>query len=268
MNQHIELNKNVFLKKFEKISENFYQKLNEYMSDPNDENIHDIRVSIRRLESAYQILPKSIRKKDKVRGYLRQAKKLFKLNATIRDFDIICTNMELRYPDKTVDLVSSLKNSRREYVKKANKLALKVSYLDIPKITKSDIKKSKLVKRHRKTIDNIILDIHKNSIISLGDETKINELHMLRKNFKKLRYLLELSSDKRTIQKILQSLKSIQDVLGEIHDMDIIIDHLRNIDQNSRYSDIIAIEVLNRNKKYSAFVTAFKKNSNAINLEL
>jgi CHAD domain-containing protein len=268
MKKSLELDKKVFLKKFEKVSKNFYQKLHEYISNPNDENIHDIRVSIRRLESAYQILPKNARKQDRVKEYVKQAKKLFKLNAKIRDFDIICTNMESRYQDKTQDLVLILKNSRSGQIKNANKLALKVSHLDIPKITKSSIKKSKLTKRYLKILDEIILDIHKNSIISLGDEGKINELHMLRKNFKKLRYTLELASDKKTTYGILQNLKNIQDILGEIHDSDIIIDYLKSIDQNSKYSEIITIEVSHRSKKYNAFVVEFKKNPKAINFDL
>lgn len=268
MKKHPELDKKVFLKKFEKISKNFYQKLCDYISNPNDENIHDIRVSIRRLESAYQILPKNTRKQERVRKYVKQAKRLFKINAKIRDFDIICANMESQYPDKTKDVVMTLKNSRSEQIKNANKLALKVSHLDIPKITKSSIKKSKLTKRYLKILDETILDIHKNSIISLGDERKISELHMLRKNFKKLRYTLELASDKKTTHEILQNLKNIQDILGEIHDSDIIIDHLKSIEQNSTYREIIIAEVLHRNKKYNAFVIAFKKNPKAINFDL
>lgn len=268
MEKHPKLDKKVFLKKFKKISENFNQKLYDYISNPNDENIHDIRVSIRRLESAYQILPKNVRKQDRVRKYVKQAKRLFKINAKIRDFDIICANMESRYPDKTQDLVLTLKNSRSEYIKNANKLALKVSHLDIPKITKSGIKKSKLTKRYLKILDETILDIHKNSIISLGDERKISELHMLRKNFKKLRYTLELASDKKTTHESLQNLKNIQDILGEIHDSDIIIDHLKSIDKNSTYREIIMAEVLHRSKKYNAFVMAFKKNPKAINFDL
>lgn len=268
MEKNLELGKKVFLKKFEKIVENFCQKLHDYTSDPNDENIHDIRVSIRRLESAYQMLPKNVRKQERIREYVKYAKKLFKINAEIRDGDIICANMESHHFDKTQDLVSALKRSRSEQIKNASKLALEISHLDIPKITKSGIKKSKLAKRCLKILDGTILDIHKNSIIALDDERKIDELHTLRKNFKKLRYTLELASNKKTTQDILQNLKNIQDLLGEIHDSDIIIDHLKSVDRDSKYSDIIAAEVLRRSKKYHSFVLTFKKNPEVINFEL
>ncbi|MHB8601987.1 MAG: CHAD domain-containing protein [Nitrosotalea sp.] len=268
MKKPLELDKKVFLKKFEKISENFYQKLCDYIANPHDDNIHDIRVSIRRLESAYQILPKNARKQERVRKYVKQTKRLFKINAKIRDFDIIGTNMTSRYQNRTQDLVLTLKNSRAEQLKNANKLALAISRVCIPKITKSSIKKSKLKKRYLKVLDGTMLNIQKNTIIALGDERKINELHTLRKDFKKLRYSLELASYKRTTQNILKNLKNIQDVLGEIHDIDIIIDHLRSIEQGSKYSDIITTEVMHRNKKYNAFVSAFKKDPKAINFDL
>lgn len=47
----LDLDKKIFLDKFEKIQDNFCQKLQDYVKNPNDENIHDIRVAIRRLET-------------------------------------------------------------------------------------------------------------------------------------------------------------------------------------------------------------------------
>lgn len=259
MKKFIQINKKIFYKRFEKILNDFYQKLDKYTTDPNDENIHDVRVSIRRLEAIYRVLPKSVRKQESISEYVKQAKQLFKVNAEIRDFDIICSNMESKYADKTTDLVLGLKNSRVEHIKNANELALKISQVRRPKIRKSDLRKSKLEKRYLKVLDEIMLDIQKNAIIALGDEKKIDELHVLRKNLKRLRYSLEVASDKKITEDILKDLKNIQDILGEIHDSDIIINHLRNIKQKS-YADIIDAEVLERAKKYNTFVITFKKN--------
>jgi CHAD domain-containing protein len=180
------------------------------------------------------------------------------LNAKIRDFDIICAKMESRYQDKTHEMVTSLKNSRVEKLHSANELTLKILYLPVPKIS-TNIKKSKLSKRYFKVLDRIALDIQKNTIIALGDERRIEEIQMLRKGFKKLRYSLELTSNKERTAQVLKNLKGIQDMLGDIHDSDIIIDYLNNIEQSSRYSDIIESEVLERRRKYNAFVSAFKK---------
>ena len=35
------------------------QRLDKYLENPTEENIHDLRTSIRRLETAYSIVPKS-----------------------------------------------------------------------------------------------------------------------------------------------------------------------------------------------------------------
>jgi CHAD domain-containing protein len=258
MKKSLELDKKVFLKKFEKISDNFYQRLQDYVKNPNDENIHDIRVGIRRLEIAHRVLPKKVRRKEVITNYVKQAKMLFKLNAKIRDFDIICAKMEFKYQDKTHYLVSTLKNSRIEKLHNANEVALKILHLPIPKISANILKESKLKRRYLKVLDKIELDIHKNTIISLGDEKKIEELHMLRKGFKKLRYSLELVPYKEKTVRALKNLKEIQDILGEIHDSDIIIDHLRSIEQNSKILGIIESEVQERKRKYDMFVSIFK----------
>ncbi|WP_101477361.1 CHAD domain-containing protein [Candidatus Nitrosotalea bavarica] len=259
MKEILDLDKKLFLVKFEKIQERFYQKLLDYIKNPSDENIHDIRVTIRRLETAYKILPNNVRKKEKNTNYVKQAKTLFKLNAKIRDYDIICAKMESKYQDQTYELVATLKNFRIEKLHSANEIALKILHTTTPKISTNIIRESKLNKRYFKILGKMELDIQKNTIIALGDEKKIEELHMLRKDFKKLRYSFELVSCKGKTVQILKNLKEIQDMLGDIHDSDIIIDYLRSIEQNSKYLDIIESEVSERRKKYNEFVSAFKK---------
>ena len=259
MKESLEIDKKIFLKKFKKIIAKFSDILQDYIKNPNDENIHDIRVTIRRLETAYEVLPKSVRKSEKMKNYVKQAKLLFKLNAKIRDYDIIYAKMESRYKDQTYDLVTVLRNSRIEKLHSANEVALKILNEATPKISDNMIKKSKLNIRYFKVLGKIELNIQKNTIIALGDEKKIEELHRLRKAFKKLRYSLELASNKGKTVQILKDLKKIQEMLGDIHDSDIIIDYIRNIEQNSKYLAIIESEVLERSKKYQAFVITFNK---------
>ncbi|MDE1724650.1 MAG: CHAD domain-containing protein, partial [Thaumarchaeota archaeon] len=127
MKDSLRINRKIFLKKLEKISDNFYQELDRYIVNSNDENIHDIRVAIRRLESAYRVLPKKIRKQENIKYYLKQIKTLFKNNSTIRDYDIICTNIEAKYLSETVETVSLLKSLRSRQLKNAKQLVLEIS---------------------------------------------------------------------------------------------------------------------------------------------
>ncbi|MDE1725276.1 MAG: hypothetical protein KGH76_05210, partial [Thaumarchaeota archaeon] len=70
-------------------------------------------------------------------------------------------------------------------------------------------------------------------------------------------------SDRKTIGDMLKNLKNIQDILGEIHDSDIIIDYFKNMKQKSKYSEIVDAEILERNKKYKEFVFRMKKLGNS-----
>jgi CHAD domain-containing protein len=259
MKHSFQLKKRTFLKKYEKILYSFNQKLQDYILEPNDENIHDIRVAVRRLETAYQIFPKIVRKKSLLRDYVKKAKELFRLNALIRDYDIICARMESKNRDKTHDLVSNLKGFRIKNLQVANKLALKISHLQPPKSTEIALKESRLNKRYLKVLNEIELNIQKNILIALGDEKKVEELHMLRKDIKKLRYSLELASNEKNANNLLKNLKNIQDILGGIRDGDIIMDYLRTLGQNPIILDLIKSEILERKEKYQKFVLLYNK---------
>jgi CHAD domain-containing protein len=56
-------------------------KLDKYLEDPNEDNIHHMRTSLRRLEAAYQSSPKQIRNKKKIKTFASSAKKLFSINS-------------------------------------------------------------------------------------------------------------------------------------------------------------------------------------------
>jgi len=253
----LELEKKTYQRKFERILDTFCTKLRDYTIQQNDESIHDIRVAVRRLEVAYRILPKNIRKIPLIRNYLVQAKLLFKLNARIRDIDIICAKFETKYRNQTIDLVKGLKKQRIHRLQEANKVALKITHLDSLKIPWGEVKKTRLCKRYQKIIGEIKFNIQKNSAIALIDEKMIEELHRARKDFKKLRYSLELASTRKDVE--LRNLRQIQDILGEIHDFDIIIEYLKTFTHNSKLADIVESEILERRKKYNMFIASFSK---------
>ena len=54
-------------------------RLDDYIKDSNENNIHDIRTATRRLDASYRSLPKKIRRKNKISKYMTTSKKLFKV---------------------------------------------------------------------------------------------------------------------------------------------------------------------------------------------
>ena len=256
MPELIHLQQKLFIEKFEKIMEKFTKRLNDYIVEPSEENIHDIRIAIRRIESAYRILPKKIRKKQEIQDYLSETKMLFKINTEIRDFDIICGKLK-RHGTKYSQLAHSLENKREIELKQAHQLAIKLKNKSLPKIRKKDVIESKLIKRFQKVLTELIMEIQQNIPTVISDEKKIEELHKLRKDFKKLRYSIELTSNKITSPTSVKSLKKIQDSLGEIHDCDIMLDYLREVKGPNELSDVIRNEILERREKYQLFVKSF-----------
>jgi CHAD domain-containing protein len=113
--------------------------------------------------------------------------------------------------------------------------------------------------------------------IVVNDSEKVTELHELRKDCKKLRYLLELLPDSNSkdqtgemddyVSKLMEKLESVQDILGIIHDYDTIIAYLRRRKGTGTRSTLVnsIIAQLNqeRQNKYEEFVKFTKADLSA-----
>ena len=87
--------------------------LNGYLKNPYVKNIHDIRKSIRRGESAYFTLPKKYRKKKNIRNFKDQSKRFFKINSQIRDYDIYLQKIENYRKINKIPTVTSVTPSNK-----------------------------------------------------------------------------------------------------------------------------------------------------------
>ncbi len=262
MEQLLTLSNKLFIKKFQKIIENVNDRLSDYLEDPNENNIHDIRIAIRRLGTLNKILPKRIRKESILQNYVNKSLRVFKINTEVRDFDIICKKLE-NYPSNSLcrKLVISLKKKRVLKLKKARTVAYELKGLSLLKIEKIDVSNSKIEKRLYKILNRLIKLIGQNVPLVLDDEKKIEELHTLRKDLKKLRYSIELTSNDEYTSGFIYELKKMQDLLGEIHDSDIMIDYIKSVRKLTVLTDIINGEIAGRGEKYKVFVKTFENNA-------
>ncbi|MGB9003981.1 MAG: CHAD domain-containing protein [Nitrosotalea sp.] len=251
--------KKLLLEKFKKIIKTFTKKLDNYIKNPSEDNIHDIRIAIRRMESVYKILPKKNRKSDDMLNYVKQAKTLFKINTQIRDFDIIRAKLE-KHHAQFGKIIDSINNKRKHQLSAGHELALKLKDVLPPKLKEKDFTESKLRKRFQKIVSELATDIEYNIPLVLNDDKKVEEIHELRKDFKKLRYSIELISDKTDSLKSIKSLKKIQDELGSIHDSDMFLDYLRGAEGSGELAETIRDEIRERREKYQRFVQIFKSN--------
>jgi CHAD domain-containing protein len=244
------LTKKSFIGKVRSNGRVFKGRLDKYVGNTNEKNIHDIRTSTRRLHVSYSLLTKKIHSKAEMANYVRLSKDLFKYNSDIRDIDIIYQHLKF-YENKTAErLQKYLVRKRTKKLKSAIDLAKQLKDLPLPEIDQEYIStkkmESKFVKRKEKLFNMILRVIP--TVIS--DPRRINELHELRKCSKKLRYLLELiPAQEQAISKLIK----IQDKLGSIHDFDITIAFLLRCKQDSSLQNIIQNETYERNNKFQEF---------------
>jgi CHAD domain-containing protein len=242
-------------------------KLDEYLASPDEKNIHDIRTSVRRLDACYKSLPKKIRNKKQVKTYVDKSRKLFKINSQIRDFDVITDLIRKNNPENgngngnKMDL-TKFENRRASKLKEAKVVAVGLRKLSVPNVDKGSISAGKLTKRYNKLLSNFSSRIQLNLPLVIADADKVNELHEMRKDCKKLRYLLELvphgkSSDKN-MSKLEEELQNMQDLLGAIHDCDATVAHLKRQTKRQRRNDIIEHIIQERKRRYEDFLVHCK----------
>lgn len=262
-------------------------RLDDYLADPNENNIHDIRTSIRRLESAFLACPKQMRKK-KMSQFVKEGKRLFKANSEIRDFDIILEKVSQEGQMDELQIESfekGIEKIRGQSLEKAVSIAHNLRKLDVPHINIYDggydleLLQNKLMFQYNTVVLEYLLGIEKNIPIVINDSYRVEELHQVRKDSKKLRYLFELllterdkdkdDADKSNENKInnysnnqniwnqIESLKKMQDMLGNIHDYDMTIAYLKRQGKRKIFDTEMNIST-HRMNKYIEFVNYFK----------
>lgn len=245
-----------FVAKLQENIQRVDKRVNDYIADPNEDNIHDIRTAIRKIDASFRSLPKKVRRKSRVYDYITSSKQLFKINSQVRDYDIIYGKLE-KYSSEPVytELTEALKKRRNAKLRKARNIALSLRKLPLPKVDEDHIPNRKLQQRFNKVVTRFSDRIELNFPIVITNANKTQQLHEMRKDCKKLRYLLEiLPNQNNEIAKTITELEEIQDMLGSIHDDDIMITYLRRVKRPKKVHHILDEEIAERNKKYEEFV--------------
>ena len=256
--QSVKIDVNKFVNAYKRNISRVSNKLNDYVTNPDEKNIHDIRTSIRRLDACYKTLPKKIRNKKQVKTYVDKSRDLFKINSQIRDFDVITDLIRKNNPENENGVGhTKFENRRASKLKEAKVVAVGLRKLPVPKVDKGSITAGKLTKRYNKLISNFGSRIQLTLPLVMTDADKVIELHEMRKDCKKLRYLLELvqygkSSDKNVSK--LEELQNMQDLLGAIRDCDAAVAYLKRHTKRQRQNDIIEYIVQERKRRYQDFL--------------
>jgi CHAD domain-containing protein len=263
VSQPIKVNGQKFVDICERNISRVGNKLDDYLTRQDEKNIHDIRTSVRRLDALYKTLPKKVQKKKQMKRFVNNSKDLFKINSQVRDFDIINELIGKIYANhgnkNGVDI--NFENRRTRKLENAKVIAVELRKLPLPKVKKKSVPTAKLTKRFNKLINKYGSRIQLNLPLVTSDADKVTELHVLRKDCKKLRYLLELvshdNSSDNIISKMGEELQKMQDLLGAIHDCDATAAYLKRQKLQNK-KEIIEPILQERKKRYENFLDHFK----------
>lgn len=241
-----------YFESFDKLVIKSNERLENYRKNPTEENIHDVRTSIRRLDIAWKILPKKLHhtKADK---FITLRKEFFKNNSQIRDLDVIKQKLESNTSEDIIQIIKKINKKKQKLLESAQKKAEIASKIDTVKIDWRDITHEKLENKFKKITLKLINKIEKTIPIVTSNDKKIKQLHELRKNCKKLRYLLELTNYERS-PNFINKMKEMQDVLGSVRDCDITINFLSKQKKSTILDSIIKSELEKRTNLYKGFV--------------
>ena len=251
-----------FVKTLQENMQRVDRRVDGYLANSNEGNIHDVRTAIRRVDASFMSLPKNVRKKNRAYNYTTVSKRLFKINSQVRDYDIIYGKLE-KYSSEPVyiELTESLKKRRDAKLRKARNIALSLRKLPLPKIDEDDIPDKNLQRRFNKVVSKYSDRIELNFPVVLTNASKIGQLHQMRKDCKKLRYLLELLTDQnKETGRMISELEEVQDMLGAIHDDDIMTAYIKRARRPKAVHHILDDGMAERNKKYEEFVQFCKRN--------
>jgi CHAD domain-containing protein len=234
-------------------------KVKEYLKEPSEENVHDLRTSLRRLLTTANILPKKIRGQKESRNYLESCDKLLRLNAKVRDIDIVLSKLPHHGDDPAyAKLAVRLKNTREASIKKARQIASSIEdKKDLP-IHPEEISAPLIQKRFKKTADTLARKLKKHLRIVVKEPKNLDDLHKLREDSRRLRFTLEIDDSPKTT-KLLPVLETWQDVLGKIRDSDIFISHVKAERGSAEIKEVLEQEKSGRHDNYEKFLEIAKE---------
>ena len=249
-----------FAKEYNRFAKALTRRVKAYLRDPNAENVHRLRTATRRLQAAFALLPKATRNQNKAKKAMGRIKKLMKVNASVRDQDIILSKLSAYKQNPAYErLIEDLRKSRKFHLEQAKELAMSVQKNPGPRVKPRDLPDLTLQRRYNKVVRKLSSRITSELPLVREDPSKVEELHMVRRDCKQLRYALEMAEFSRP-PKPLVALRSWQDLLGTIRDHDVMIAYLQGLRRSAEILVSLNIEIENRNKNYRKFVEVSREN--------
>jgi CHAD domain-containing protein len=250
--------KSSFASKYARSGKVLTKRLKAYLKDPNPENVRSLRIAIRRLHLSTELLPKKIRKTKTTQDFLTSLDGASSANAKVRDLDIILSKISTYKAQPSIEgRIGQIKETRESQLQAARRSTIALRNQQAPELREKDVSVSKLQKRLDKITKQLVIAMNGRLPMILKDSSDVKDLHLLRMDCRRLRYLTELFRSKKTAG-LLSRLRSWQFQLGFIHDSDLTIDYLRNLGEAPEMQPILNDLVTQRMQSYEKFSSSAK----------
>jgi CHAD domain-containing protein len=227
---------------------------------PTADQIHDLRVTARRIQVMRRLLPRELRINQESKQFSAALKSVLRGTSQLRDLDTLTLTLNAHDGDLPPDVLVNLGNQRSDAAARSKVASKVLAEAPPPKLDPSSVRGKKLSRKLGRRLSRQSVSVATILPKVIIDETNVNELHTLRKEVKKLRYLLEL--DEESPQELL-TLTKWQDSLGAIHDLDVAMAYLedRGIGPGSTVVHEIKRE---RHLAYMKFVKDYRNSSDSL----
>ncbi|MDA4121795.1 MAG: CHAD domain-containing protein [Thaumarchaeota archaeon] len=244
-----------FCESFALVMEDLDKHLRKFQKDQDEDQVHDLRIALRRAQAHVRLLPKGVRKQDTTLKFSESRKEATRLCSRLRDLDVIVARTKglLSTPRQNL-LLADLRERRRALLKKAEKSARRLRDASLTEDLGEKVGRRQLERRFKSVVSELVEDINRSASFIFEDETNEGELHNLRVGCKKLRYTLEAAGNDKKRENVLKTLELWSDTLGEVHDWDVVRAYLR--DRAPQSKDLIHAATQRRKQKYEGFRAA------------
>ncbi len=238
------------------------ERLERLILHPGPDEIHYLRIAIRRYRIVSEMLPKSLRKGEEVMKYISACRELLRATSRVRDMDII-NECLAGYADS--DALTELRRIatgwRSAGMPRVRECALALLHTDCPRISSRQINRKELNRRIGKVLERTASACDDGLRTVARDAGNTEALHSLRKNLRRVRYVLELFPGKRRLKETLKKLTEWHRVLGSIRDVDITLDYLEK-EKAAQSQNIIRGKTLkDRRLKHAAFLKLMREDN-------
>jgi CHAD domain-containing protein len=194
--------------------------------EPTPDAIHEARISVRKVMAALSLLPRRPRNTETTLKAKKRLRVFYKACAKIRDIDAITGALSGENPGPGLDgILRNLESERAALLASAVKSAKKVPGLRL-RAPDGDTR-IRLRKRLNKLLTERAGRAAQLQQTAAKGEKRVAELHRLRKECRRIKYLLDFAVEDEMVDSAQDTLERAREKLGSIRNDDLLMEALK-----------------------------------------